>query len=406
MQGNSGPFQCRPRAAGCLKPAAALSMPGVMASPTAQGVDARALALVALARSLDCVTDRLAAGDVLDAEGVDFAAPAAGGDIAEVVAAADRLVAAVQRSRAFEGAVHELFEALSSHLRLDYLSCEALYRVIDHTQATAGAVVLVGDGPPDVVASVEFEIEGERLAAVMESAAAAPGPSEIELLEDGLPIVAVPFVGDSGALGAILLLGVRLDGEMRRLLALLARALGFAVSNALAHAAAESLAATDALTGCMNRRAGLEALAQATRIATHGGPPLGVMMIDLDHFKSINDRHGHLIGDDALRAASAAITAATRGSDIVMRYGGEEFLVAVADVDESTLAASAERVSERIRRLEIPDGAGGTVSFTASVGIALSTSADVLESLIARADRGLYAAKAAGRDRVVLQHAD
>ena len=128
------------------------------------------------------------------------------------------------------------------------------------------------------------------------------GPSELPLRQDGLPIVAVPFVGDSGPLGAILLVGVQISGEMGRLLALLARALGFAVSNALAHAAIETQAATDELTGRLNRRAGLDALAQAMRVATHGGPAVGVMMIDLDHFKLINDRHGHQVGDDVLRA--------------------------------------------------------------------------------------------------------
>jgi diguanylate cyclase (GGDEF)-like protein len=268
-----------------------------------------------------------------------------------------------------------------------------------------GAVVLIGEGPPDIVASVTFDIEGERLAAVMASIPEAPGPSELEELHDGVPIVAVPFVGDAGPLGAILLVGVRINNEMRRLLALLARALGFAVSNALAHSAAETQAATDPLTGCLNRRAGLEALTQATRVAGHGGPAIGVMMLDLDHFKLVNDRYGHQVGDDVLRAAGAAIAAATRGGDIVMRYGGEEFLIALVGVDERVLAASAERISDRIRGLTVPDGVGGIMAITTSVGITPSTSADSVESLIARADGALYAAKAAGRDRVVLEHA-
>jgi two-component system, cell cycle response regulator len=377
-----------------------------MGSPTFRYVDTRSPALVALAGSLDGVTDRLAAGLPLDAAGVDIAALSGSDDVAQLVAAADRLLAAVQRAQAFEGAVHELFDALSSHLRLDYLSCEALYRVIDHTRASGGAVVLVGNGPPDVVASVEFDIADDRLAAVMDSIAMAAGPSQLELLEDETPIVMVPFDGDSGPLGAILLAGVHINSEMRRLLSLLARALGFAVSNALAHSAAEVQAATDALTGCLNRRAGLEGLAQMTRVATHGGPAVGVMMLDLDHFKMINDQHGHQVGDDVLQATGAAIAAAMRTGDIVMRYGGEEFLIAIADVDERALTASAERVSDRVRALSVPDaGSGSTVSVTASVGIAVSTSADNLESLIARADRALYAAKAAGRDRVVFQPA-
>jgi diguanylate cyclase (GGDEF)-like protein len=141
------------------------------------------------------------------------------------------------------------------------------------------------------------------------------------------------------------------------------------------------------------------------RVATHGGPAVGAMMIDLDHFKPINDRHGHQVGDDVLRGVGAAIAAGMRGSDIVMRYGGEEFLVAIADVDERTLTASAERIRDRINALAVADGSGGTVSVTTSVGIAVSTSADSLESLIARADGALYAAKANGRDRVVFRRA-
>ncbi|MGI8778745.1 MAG: diguanylate cyclase [Solirubrobacteraceae bacterium] len=350
------------------------------------------------------MADHIAAGDVLDVAPPESGEFPAGGDVAEIVAAADRLVAAVRRSHALEATVHELFEAMSSHLRLDYLSYEALYRVIDHTGAAGGAIVLVGDGPPEVVASVELGIEGERLAALMASVPAVRGPAQLEPLEDGVPMVAVPFVGDSGPLGVVLLLGVGLDGEIARLLALLARALGFAVSNALAHAAAETQAATDVLTGCQNRRAGLDALAQAARLAAHGGAAVGAMMIDLDHFKQINDRHGHQVGDDVLLAAGAAIAAGMRDRDIVMRYGGEEFLVAIAGADEVTLAALAGRVSHRIRDLEVPDGAGGAVALTASVGAAVWAPSDTVESLIARADRALYAAKAAGRDRVVLQH--
>jgi diguanylate cyclase (GGDEF)-like protein len=200
----------------------------------------------------------------------------------------------------------------------------------------------------------------------------------------------------------VLLLGVRLDAEMRRLLALLARALGFAVSNALAHAAAEVQATTDPLTGCSNRRAGLEGLSQAVRVAAHAGAPVGAMMIDLDHFKQVNDRHGHQVGDEVLRATGRAISAGMRDRDMVTRYGGEEFLVTVSGASEDSLMGLAERIAERIRVLAVPDGAGGTVEMTTSVGVAVWTASDTADSLIARADHALYAAKKAGRDRVVL----
>jgi diguanylate cyclase (GGDEF)-like protein len=85
----------------------------------------------------------------------------------------------------------------------------------------------------------------------------------------------------------------------------------------------------------------------------------------------------------------------------VMRYGGEEFLVAIADADERTLTALAERMRARVHALTVGDGAGGTVAITTSAGLSVWAPSDTVESLIGRADRALYAAKAAGRDRVV-----
>jgi diguanylate cyclase (GGDEF)-like protein len=366
---------------------------------------ARSTALSALARSLEDVAERIVNGDVLDIDVPELDGLPQDGDVAVIVAAADRLIATVRRAHALESAVHELFESMSSHLRLDYLSYEALYRVIDHTAATGGAIVLVGDGPPDVVASVEFELADDELATVTAAAFVAAGPTQLEPLGDARPLVAIPFSGDSGPLGAVLLAGVLMDREMHRLLALLARALGFAVSNALAHAAAEVRAATDPLTGCKNRRAGLEELAQAARLAGHGGPSFGVMMFDLDHFKSINDRYGHQVGDDVLRAVGGALSDALRDRDVVMRFGGEEFLAAVTGADETTMLAVAARVSDRIRALEVAAGDAGTVALTTSVGIAVWAAGDSTESLIGRADRALYVAKAEGRDRVVLEPA-
>ena len=352
-----------------------------------------------LAASLDTLADRLAAGDVLDLP-VSSPIEAVDDDLAELAAATQRVVAAVQRSHALEAAVHELFEAMSSHLRLDYLSYEALYRVIDHTRAAGGAVVLTAH-PLDVVASVDFALEDEELQGLVDQALCDPGPSQLAV-GSGLPVVAVPFSAGAGPLGAVVLLGVELDVEMRRLLSLLARALGFAVSNAIAHAAAETQAATDALTGCANRRAGLQSLEQAARVAAHGGPTVGVLMLDLDHFKNVNDKHGHPVGDEVLRTTAAAISAGLRSSDTVVRYGGEEFLVALTGADAPTLQMLAERVADRIRALVVPAADGAVVRPTASIGVAAWDAADDVRSLVARADRALYAAKAAGRDRVVV----
>jgi GGDEF domain-containing protein len=148
-----------------------------MSSTSAPSAGTSAAALAVLACALDDAADRILHGDVLR---VELDALPRDGATAAIADAADRLIAAVQRSHALEAAVHELFEALSSHLRIDYLGYEALYRVLDHTQATGGAVVLVGDGPPDVVAGVELELEDEQPAAVM---GAAIGRADLALYE-------------------------------------------------------------------------------------------------------------------------------------------------------------------------------------------------------------------------------
>ena len=145
--------------------------------------------------------------------------------------------------------------------------------------------------------------------------------------------------------------------------------------------------------------AGLE---QAVLLARLGGPEVGVLMIDLDHFKQINDRHGHQAGDDVLRAAGAGIAAGFREGDVVMRYGGEEFAVAVTGMAADRLPVLAERVRERIAALRVPRAGGGTLPVTASVGVTAWRAGATAAELIARADQALYAAKAAGRDRVVL----
>ena len=154
-------------------------------------------------------------------------------------------------------------------------------------------------------------------------------------------------------------------------------------------------AGQDELTGLPNRRALMADLAE--RLAD--GTVEAVAMFDLDHFKLVNDQHGHAAGDRALVAVAEAATAAVGDQGMVSRLGGEEFAVVVhrgADVLEELLA----RVLERVR------AAGGPVGTTASIGATLVRPGDTVDSALLRADGLLYRAKAAGRDRVVLDPGD
>lgn len=154
---------------------------------------------------------------------------------------------------------------------------------------------------------------------------------------------------------------------------------------------------TDQLTGLANRRAFERRLAEpAFRI---DGPPFGLVLLDIDHFKAINDRHGHDAGDAVLRHMAGTLARAVREGDFVARYGGEEFVILLlnADIEESRVIA--ERIRERIASnpFELLDD---RVSVTASLGITASPLYADHQSMIAAADHALYRAKDLGRNRV------
>ncbi|WP_226929509.1 GGDEF domain-containing protein [Janthinobacterium aquaticum] len=154
----------------------------------------------------------------------------------------------------------------------------------------------------------------------------------------------------------------------------------------------------DPLTAVLNRRGFAEVHAQENLRARRQGTPLAVMSLDLDFFKAINDRHGHAVGDQVLVDVAGVISSALRGSDAVARFGGEEFVVLLADTHQ----ARAELVAQRIQfALRQPRPGQSLPSYTLSIGIACQLDpAEDLDSLLLRSDRALYRAKQLGRDRI------
>ena len=163
--------------------------------------------------------------------------------------------------------------------------------------------------------------------------------------------------------------------------------------------ALQVLATTDPLTGIANRRSVLQRLEQELARSDRTGGAVGVLELDIDHFKNVNDTYGHAVGDIALREVSARIVAALREYDVAGRLGGEEFLVVAPSVDAESLSALAERLREGIGNLPIayPEG---EFLITTSIGATLSQPGDSTEGVFLRADTALYAAKASGRNRV------
>lgn len=165
----------------------------------------------------------------------------------------------------------------------------------------------------------------------------------------------------------------------------------------------EQLAQTDPLTQLLNRRALTERITAEMERALRYDSTMALLMIDLDHFKRVNDTYGHLVGDDVLRDVAQLLSDTIRTSDIVARYGGEEFLVLLPETDDAGAESFAERIRFAVEQhLFASDSLPEPLRLTASVGVAVYPAARIesVEDLFARADAALYRAKADGRNRV------
>lgn len=162
------------------------------------------------------------------------------------------------------------------------------------------------------------------------------------------------------------------------------------------------LATTDALTGLPNRRRLMEAMELEVARAARSGRPLALALLDVDHFKAVNDTHGHPAGDEVLRCVAEELRRIGRSGDVLGRFGGEEFAVLMPETDLAQARRAGERLRAGIakRTIHYPDGSIGRV--TVSAGVALLAGDESCDLLVSRADAALYEAKADGRNLVRL----
>ena len=166
----------------------------------------------------------------------------------------------------------------------------------------------------------------------------------------------------------------------------------------------KKISITDPLTTLLNRRYFQERLHEEVERSKRHGLPLSLMMIDIDHFKSFNDRYGHPAGDEALKLAAACMRNTIRTIDVAARYGGEEFTVILPQTTKSSAQTIAERICRDVEKIDFAFAREkDRGSMTVSIGLAsFPEDADTLEDLIRNSDRALYLAKEHGRNRVVL----
>ena len=214
--------------------------------------------------------------------------------------------------------------------------------------------------------------------------------------------ISAPLTTDEGPIGAIVASRRTGDGwpaAAERILAGSAVEASAALARAYSHRRAEERASTDALTGLPNRRYFDEfcALLAHRRRAEDA---VGILMVDIDRFKLLNDRFGHAVGDEVLRAVAGALAAAVREEDVPARYGGEEFAVLLRNPSLEVAMEVGERVREAVAALDLSEH--GVPGASVSVGVAVAELPDQpISDIIETADRALYEAKRRGRDRVV-----
>ena len=335
-------------------------------------------------------------------------------EIGESALAFNRLVEALSASMRTQLAVRSFSEMLTSQLEIESLAEEALRQFFEHAGAAGGLILYESAGELKVAAA-----RGLRdPAAVAESghvdAAVRSGerqtitiPEDVRLegvLADFRPaeVCVYPVTYKSVPLGVVVLATAStFTAQQRALTDLFLQGLGLALNNAIAHDRLQNLAALDPLTGIYNRRFGLGRLHEEFGRAVRLTAPLGVLMLDIDHFKAVNDTSGHLVGDRVLKSVSAIVRSSLREGDVLLRYGGEELLAVLPAASTGDVRQMAERLRQAVEDSAVSDGEK-TVRVTLSAGGAAYPNQNVEheDGLIRLADEALYRAKGGGRNRV------
>jgi diguanylate cyclase (GGDEF)-like protein len=334
-----------------------------------------------------------------------------GGEFNQMARQLEARLEELQRERArLQDAVRRIGESVASNLDRDALLDVVLEAALDGVDATGGrATVRAGAGMDLIERGRAGSLEGFDgvIDQVEREALESGAPAEASV--DDASALAYPLRASEGGDRVLGLITVArrarpFSREDRELFAYLAGQAGVSIENVDLHELVQRQAVTDELTGLSNHRRFQEVITQEVERAKRFGQDLGLVMLDIDHFKSFNDTYGHQQGDVVLREVARVLRESSREIDEPARYGGEELAVALPQTDLDGAYLFAERVRTALEALRIPrlDGAGGHLRVTASFGAAaLPGNGNDKASLVAAADAALYRAKRAGRNRTV-----
>lgn len=326
------------------------------------------------------------------------------------------LVYALFRSHEVETAIGEFTKALSKELNMDLLSKKALELMLHHTEAVAGMVITNSAGEQMVMANYGIREPNQMLnsdhikkAIKYRTVLTIKIPKDVKIeavMADFRPseVIVIPIDFKDNVLGVVVLASSQsFSMDALWMIEFFRQGFGLALHNAVIHNQMQQMAALDALTGALDRRFGMTRLSEEYARAKRSETPLAVMMLDLDHFKQINDVYGHLIGDKVLVESVKKIRRILRESDAIVRFGGEEFLIIIPGDDVAAARRVGERICGAIAEMNIVED-GQVIKVTLSIGLASypEHEVDKPDVLIRYADQALYHSKSAGRNQLTV----
>ena len=336
-------------------------------------------------------------------------------ELGESAESFNRLITTLSGVLEAQNRLQRFSEMLTSHLELSVLTNKTLQSLICDTDASGGAILIEINGEFTVNASLSMKNEKmlETNPLVLhtmktKSRFIVRYPEEVVL--DGIIIdyrpqelIVEPVVYKQVLLGVIILAGISpFSSKTLDMLTSFAPILSMAFNNAITHQQMQRLAALDSLTGIYNRRFGYNRIQEEFSRSIRSGTALSLIMLDIDHFKVVNDTYGHIVGDKIIVSITKTITGALREGDVLIRYGGEEFLCVLPGASQHDAQLAAERirimVADSILKYEDQE-----IKVTVSLGTATYPNQDIadIQQFINKADDAMYSAKNMGRNRVV-----
>jgi two-component system cell cycle response regulator len=328
----------------------------------------------------------------------------------------NQLITSFSSSLQTQATLRQYSEILSSQLDLAMLGKNALELLITYAGADAGAILIETEGELKVIASIAIK----NVQSLTDNSLILSSFKELKQLQFNLPedihieslltefrpreMIIEPIKYKNVPLGVVVLATARqFSSELKSELDIFAYGLALALHNALEHDQLQKLAALDPLTGCLNRRFGLIRLHEEFVRSVRSSVSIGVAMFDIDHFKQVNDTYGHVAGDRVLKNIARVARMALREGDMLVRYGGEEFLLILPGASREDAFKITERLRYIVRESQVVYG-DAKIRVTVSAGCDAfpESNVDSDQALIIRADEALYRAKESGRDKVEL----